>query len=259
MSETSVTVFIKSGTGKNTKKKGQPLGSNHCPFLLEYQAKRISFFEPLNCFILFSAIHSGAETVISPTDILVESLKLQETSEYHTLCHNGTPFLFDTLLATAAVTSEDSCEHPLSWKVFQHLHIFGSGGSRARKEEHQSSRNFSFNLLEVTETSRPDFNPLWITIKGRRQRREAEGAKFNLGSRPQIVEEQRNTFRSSAAEGVFGRVRIKPASSIEFESTPVRKLLSWMHFSKERALNVLANVKMSDRNLSRYSAPGFPK
>ncbi|GIZ02856.1 hypothetical protein CEXT_416441 [Caerostris extrusa] len=97
--------------------------------------------------------------------------------------------------------------------------------SHARKEEHRRSRNFlsfwkfmrRFRRLHGTFqkgklASRCEVvgklfenlghcGPACIKIKGRRQSREAEGAKFNLGSLPQIVEEQRNTFRLSAAEG----------------------------------------------------------
>ncbi|GIY67271.1 hypothetical protein CDAR_423651 [Caerostris darwini] len=110
----------------------------------------------------------------------------------------------------------------------RHLHIFGSGGSRVRKEEHQSSRNFlsfwkfqrrfrrlrgTFQKGKLASPMQRYWGNFWRTwaivvphifqpslrhIKGRRQRREAVGAKFNLGSLPQIVEEQRNTFRSSA-------------------------------------------------------------
>ncbi|GIY67275.1 hypothetical protein CDAR_423671 [Caerostris darwini] len=67
MSETSVTAPIESGT-QNTEK------DNHCVVIivlsfLDHQAKGYFSFETLNCCILFSAIHSGAKTVISPIDI----------------------------------------------------------------------------------------------------------------------------------------------------------------------------------------------
>ncbi|GIZ02853.1 hypothetical protein CEXT_416411 [Caerostris extrusa] len=56
---------IKSGT---KHKKGQSFVSHHL-LLLDHQAKGYFSSEPLNCCILFSAVHSSSETVISPTDI----------------------------------------------------------------------------------------------------------------------------------------------------------------------------------------------